>query len=63
VIPSDATLLTDPDEVAAKVLPPRIEIEEVPVAEVEGEEVEEAAAEGPEGATPTAESSEAGAES
>jgi large subunit ribosomal protein L25 len=40
--PSDVTLLTDLDEVAAKVLPPRIEIEEAPAAEEE-EEVEEAA--------------------
>jgi large subunit ribosomal protein L25 len=42
VIPEDVTLLTDPDEVVAKVLPPRIEIEEVPVA-AEGEEGEEGA--------------------
>ena len=45
-IPADVTLLTDPDEVLAKVLPPRIEVEEVaPVAEEgeEGEEGEEAA--------------------
>ena len=53
-IPSDATLLTDPDEVAAKVLAPRIEIEEVaPAAEEEegeGEEAAEGAAEAGEGA-------------
>jgi len=42
-VPSDVTLLTDPDEVAAKVLPPRIEIEEAPAAE-EAEEGEEAVA-------------------
>jgi large subunit ribosomal protein L25 len=49
-IPSDATLLTDGDEVVAKVLPPRVEEEPV-VAEVEeGEEGEEGAAEGAEGA-------------
>jgi len=49
-IPADATLLTDPTEVVAKVLPPRVE--EEPVAEAaEGE-----AAEGEEGAeAPTAE--------
>jgi large subunit ribosomal protein L25 len=48
-IPSDVTLLTDPDEVVAKVLPPRIEIEEVPA---EAEELEEGveAAEAAEGA-------------
>jgi large subunit ribosomal protein L25 len=45
-IPSDVTLLTDPDEIIAKVQPPRIEIEEEPVVE-EGEEgVEGEAAEG-----------------
>jgi large subunit ribosomal protein L25 len=45
-IPSDVTLLTDPDEVVAKVQAPRVEIEEVPVAEEEEElaEGEEAAA-------------------
>lgn len=53
-IPSDATLLTDPDEVVAKVLPPRVEEEVAPVAEAEGEAAEgegaEGAAEGGEGA-------------
>jgi hypothetical protein len=52
-LPSDVTLLTDPDDVVAKVLPPRIEVEEVPEVE-EGEEgAEGEAAEGaeaPEGA-------------
>jgi large subunit ribosomal protein L25 len=48
-IPSDVTLLSDPDEVIAKVQAPRIEVEEVPVAEVpEGEEAEGEAAEGAE---------------
>ena len=46
-IPSDATLLTDADEVVAKVQAPRVEIEEVPVV-AEGEEGE--VAEGEEGA-------------
>lgn len=56
VIPGDATLLTDPDEVAAKVAPPRIEIEVVPEA-AEAEEGE--AAEGAEaGAGEAAETSE-----
>ena len=45
-IPSDATLLTDGDEVVAKVLPPRVEVEEAPALEAvpaEGEEGAEAA--------------------
>jgi large subunit ribosomal protein L25 len=52
-IPSDATLLNDPGEVVAKVLPPRVEEEIAPAAEaVEGEgEGAEGAAEGAEGAT------------
>jgi large subunit ribosomal protein L25 len=52
-IPGDVTLLTDPDEVVAKVQAPRVEVEEVPVAAegeegevAEGEEGEAAAAEG-----------------
>ena len=49
-IPEDVTLLTDPDEIIAKVQAPRIEVEEEPVVE-EGEEgVEGEAAEGAEGA-------------
>jgi len=44
-IPSDVTLLTDPDEIIAKVQAPRIEIEEEPVVE-EGELEEGEAAEG-----------------
>lgn len=38
-IPDDVTLLTDPDEVVAKVQAPRVEVEEVPIA-AEGEEGE-----------------------
>ena len=54
-IPDDVTLLTDPDEIIAKVQAPRIEIEEEPVVE-EGEEgVEGEAAEGAEGAEGAAE--------
>jgi large subunit ribosomal protein L25 len=57
--PADATLLTDGDEIVAKVLPPRVEIEEAPVAAAEGEEAAEGeaagAAEG-EGAAQTGES-------
>jgi large subunit ribosomal protein L25 len=53
-IPSDVTLLTDPDEVIAKVLPPRIEVEPEPVA-AEGEEAEGETAEGAEGETAAAE--------
>jgi large subunit ribosomal protein L25 len=58
VIPSDATLLTDPDEVVAKVLPPRVEEEPVVAEAEEGEEGAEAE-EGEEGAereAPAAES-------
>jgi large subunit ribosomal protein L25 len=47
-IPEDATLLTDPDEVVAKVQAPRVEIEEEPVA-AEGEEGEGAEGEAAEG--------------
>jgi large subunit ribosomal protein L25 len=53
-IPSDVTLLTDPDEIIAKVQAPRIEIEEEPVVEEgeleEGEAAEGEAAEGAAGA-------------
>jgi large subunit ribosomal protein L25 len=49
-IPSDVTLLTDPEEIVAKVQAPRVEVEE-PVAVAEGEE----AAEGEEGAEGAAE--------
>jgi large subunit ribosomal protein L25 len=53
-IPEDATLLTDGDEVVAKVLPPRVEEEPVVAEAAEGEEAEgeegaEGAAEGAEG--------------
>jgi large subunit ribosomal protein L25 len=60
VIPEDVTLLTDPDEIIAKVQAPRIEVEEAPVA-AEGEEGAEAAeGEGGEaGAEPAAESEDA----
>jgi len=47
-VPSDVTLLTDGDEIIAKVQPPRVEEEPVVVAETEGAEGE--AAEGAEGA-------------
>ena len=49
-IPEDATLLTDPDEVVAKVQAPRVEVEEEPVV-AEGEE-----GEGAEGETAAGES-------
>jgi large subunit ribosomal protein L25 len=42
-VPSDVTLLTDPDEIIAKVQPPRVEEEPVVVAEAEGVEGEEPA--------------------
>jgi large subunit ribosomal protein L25 len=58
VIPADATLLTDPDEVVAKVLAPRVEEEPPPVAEAaEGE-----AAEGAEAAEGGAVTGEGGSE-
>jgi large subunit ribosomal protein L25 len=44
-IPSDVTLLTDPDDVVARVQAPRVEVEEEPVV-AEGEEAAEGAAEG-----------------
>jgi large subunit ribosomal protein L25 len=62
-IPSDVTLLTDPDEIIAKVQAPRIEIEEEPVV-AEGEEIEgeegEAAEGAAEGETPSGEVAEQG---
>lgn len=51
-IPGDVTLLTDPEEIVAKVIPPRVEEEVVPAAEAgaeagaEGETGEGAATEG-----------------
>jgi hypothetical protein len=44
-VPADVTLLTDGDEIIAKVQPPRVEEEPVVAAEAEGVEGE-AAAEG-----------------
>jgi len=65
-VPSDVTLLTDPDEIIAKVQQPRVEEEPVVVGEAEAAEGEAAAeaeaaaegAEGPAGAAETTESSE-----
>jgi large subunit ribosomal protein L25 len=47
-VPEDVTLLTDGDEIIAKVQQPRVEVEEAPVVEgeAEGEEAEGEAAEG-----------------
>jgi large subunit ribosomal protein L25 len=58
-IPDDVTLLTDPDDVVAKVQAPRVEVEEEPVV-AEGEEIAEgeAAAEG--GETPAGTDSDEG---
>jgi large subunit ribosomal protein L25 len=57
-IPDDVTLLTDPDEIIAKVQAPRIEVEEEPVVaegeELEGEGAEGEAAEGGEADGPSA---------
>jgi len=60
-IPADVTLLTDPDEIVAKVIPPRVEEVEVPVAAeaAEGAEAEGAEAEGAE----TGEGGESGSRS
>ena len=49
--PSDVTLLTDGDEIIAKVQPPRVEVEEAPVV-AEGEAEEGAEGEAAEGAAP-----------
>lgn len=60
-LPEGVTLLTDPDDVVAKVLPPRVVEEEAPPAEaVEGEAAEGEAAEGAEAgaAGPSAEDQE-----
>jgi large subunit ribosomal protein L25 len=59
-IPSDVTLLTDPEEIVAKVIPPRVEEVEVPVV-AEGVEGAEPAEGGPAGegeAAPAEESDE-----
>jgi large subunit ribosomal protein L25 len=62
VIPADATLLTDPTEVVAKVLPPRVEEEPV-VEAAEGEAAEGEAAEGgAEAPTAEGETAESGSE-
>jgi len=62
-IPADATLITDPTEVVAKVLPPRVEEEPEPVEAAEGEAAAEGetAADGEggaEGGAPSGESEE-----
>jgi large subunit ribosomal protein L25 len=58
-VPADVTLLTDPDEVVARVLPPRVEEVEVPAAEAEGEAPAEGEGEAPaEGETPESASAE-----
>ena len=60
VVPEDVTLLTDPTEIVAKVLPPRIEEVEVPEAEAEEAAEGEAAEGGPEGPVTGEGGSEAG---
>jgi large subunit ribosomal protein L25 len=45
-IPADVTLVTDPEEVLAKVMPPRVEVEPVEGEGAEGEGAEGEAAEG-----------------
>lgn len=62
VVPADVTLLTDGDEVIAKVQAPRVEVEEAPVAAEGGEvaaEAEAAASGEPEGSGEDAASDEA----
>ena len=55
-IPEDATLLNDPSEIVAKVLPPRVEEAPEPVEAVEGEAAEGAEeGEGAEGGAPASE--------
>jgi large subunit ribosomal protein L25 len=66
-IPDDVTLLSDPDDVVAKVQAPRVEVEEVPVAAEgeeapEGEEAAEAGAEGAASAEGAPEGENAGSE-
>jgi large subunit ribosomal protein L25 len=65
-VPSDVTLLTDLDEVVAKVQAPRVEVEEVPVAaegeEGEAAEGEEVQAAGEGAGAPSGESSESDSE-
>ena len=45
-IPEEVTLVTEPDDVVAKVLPPRVVEEEAPAAPEEGAEAVEEGAEG-----------------
>lgn len=59
-VPADATLLTDPGEIVAKVLPPRVEIEEAPAVEEAAEAEAAAEGEAPEGGAPPAEAPEGG---
>ncbi|NJD28261.1 MAG: 50S ribosomal protein L25 [Chloroflexi bacterium] len=59
-VPADATLLTDPGEIVAKVLPPRVEIEEAPAVEEAAEAAAAAEGEAPEGGAPPAEAPEGG---
>jgi large subunit ribosomal protein L25 len=47
-VPEKVTVLSEPDEIVARVMPPRVE-EEIPVEAVEGEEVEGEGAEAAEG--------------
>ena len=59
-VPSDVTLLSNPDDVVAKVLPPRVEIEEVPEVEAEAEGAEGAVAAEPAEGAETGEGGSAG---
>jgi large subunit ribosomal protein L25 len=59
-VPADATLLTDPGEIVAKVLPPRVEIEEAPPVEEAAEAEAAAEGEAPDGGAPSGEAAEGG---
>ncbi|MBA2702197.1 MAG: 50S ribosomal protein L25 [Chloroflexi bacterium] len=61
-VPGDVTLLTDPEEVVAKVQQPRVEVEEEPVVSAEGEAAEGQPAEGAEDAAAGGSISGGGAE-
>ncbi len=58
VVPEDVTLLTDPEDVVAKVQAPRVEVEEEPVV-AEGAEGEAAEGDAVDGAAPEGQSEEA----
>jgi hypothetical protein len=58
-LPPDVTLVSEPDDVVAKVLPPRVVEEEAPAAEEAEAEAGEEGAEAGEGAEAAGEATEA----